>query len=123
MFTPKASSKQKWMKKMQEREIGDAVTLRLLTLRASMSFFSTVKANYIIMLAIRNCVSLSPTTETPLRIATTSVTLMIFFSTPETNNFIMTISSLGTTLVIHPYQPERCKAYHDFVVAYPSAHS
>ena len=29
MFTQKASSKQKWEKKMQEREIDDAVTLQL----------------------------------------------------------------------------------------------
>ena len=28
MFTPKASSKQKWVKKKQERETGDAVTVQ-----------------------------------------------------------------------------------------------
>jgi len=41
-----------------------------------MSLFTTVKANYIVMLAIHNRMSLLATTETLLHIVTTSVTLM-----------------------------------------------
>jgi len=67
-----------------------------------MSFFTTIKTNYIIMLAIRNCMSLSATTETLFHIATTSITLMTFFSSPKTNNFSRSISFSRPTLVIHP---------------------
>jgi len=66
----------------------------------SMSFFTIVKANYIIMLAIYNCMSLLTTTVTPLHITIIIVTLMTFFSTSETNNLNRSISFLGTTLVI-----------------------
>jgi len=67
-----------------------------------MSFFTTVKANYIIMLAVRNCMSLSATTELPFHIATTNVNLMTFFSILETNNFSRSIYFSRPTLVIHP---------------------
>jgi len=67
-----------------------------------MSFFTTVKTNHIIMLAIRNCMSLPATTKTPFHIATTSVTLMTLFSTSETNNFSRSISFSRSLLIIHP---------------------
>ena len=35
MFTPKASSEQKWVKKTQEREIGDAVTVHRTTMECA----------------------------------------------------------------------------------------